>query len=122
MMIRTFSLLALALASLTGTQVLAATDVDVQVRLGSGRHVVREEPRRVVVVEKHGHDHSRCHHRKHRTRWHGRSEPREVVVVEKRVVETPPVLVVKESTPAPAPQPVAPPEPPRPSRSMNSAD
>lgn len=120
MSIRTFSLLGLALVAFAGTR--AAAEVDVTVRLGTGRHAVREEPRHVVVVEKDRHDHRRCHHRKYRTRWHGRSEPREVVVVEKRVVEPQPVLVVKETVPAPAPQPVAPSESPRPSRSMNSAD
>lgn len=105
MAIRTLSLLGLALVGLMGAPVQAATEVDFNVRLGSDRH-----------------DHRRCHHRHHRQRWHGHAQPREVVVVEKRVVEPQPVLVVKEATPAPAPQPVAPPEPPRPSRSMNSVD
>lgn len=104
MSIRTLSLLGLALAGLARAGAHVTTDVGFNVHLGADRQ-----------------DHRHCHHR-HARGWHGHSEPREVVVVEKRVVEPQPVLVVKETTPAPAPQPVAPPEPPRPSRSMNSAD
>jgi len=123
MKIRTSILLALGVAAWAN----AGTSADFRLRIGNPERYERrqEEPRRVIVVDRdndrdhHRHD-QRCHHRLG-YRWH-RDEPREVVVVEKRVVEPQPVLVVKEAVPVPAPQPVAPPEPPRPSRSMNSVD
>lgn len=121
MKIRTSILLALGVAAWAD----AGTSADFRLRIGHPERYERrhEEPRRVIVVDRnedHHRHNQRCHHRLG-YRWH-RDEPREVVVVERRVVEPQPVLVVKEAVPAPAPQPVTPPEPPRPSRSMNSVD